>query len=192
MSADAEIKFNQKELSNIPYKLGVIGFSRFAEELRTAVTNFIPRDTDTLINSWYTKESDDGKSYVFGYGSPDNDYLKINKIAIYQHERTLRHNGLPGVSMRHGVAGSNIPGIKHWEPGSNSEKIRDSAIKTQYAQYQKGYRAKRKNGQLQTYSSQYLKRGLEVVNGKSVSELYKSVNLEIEFNKLKSDLKAGW
>ncbi|HBD93514.1 MAG: hypothetical protein A2015_10710 [Spirochaetes bacterium GWF1_31_7] len=184
-----QVYLDKEVIKNISTKVGLLGFNRFVEEIKKEVVNFIPRDTDTLINSSYIDQSIDGLTYVFGYGAPYNTHLPINKIAVYQHENSLNHYGLPGVSMRIGVAGASLPGKKHWQPGDNSDRGFDSTLKAQYNQYWQGYRAKKRAGQLSRYKSQFLKRALEVVSGMNIKDIIGDINIEIINNKLDDKLK---
>jgi len=170
-----EVTFDSEYLKKLPGMLGPMAFANFKESVVKEADNFIPKDTGSLASSHYHYENKD--SYVLGYGSSiPND--PMNKIAVYQHENALNHYGLPGKSMRIGVSGASLPGVKHFVLGRSINGDKKQAL-----DYQKGYRQKKKGGQLQKYSSQFLTRGLEVVAGRPINEIIGDITLEMANNK---------
>jgi len=178
---DIKVQFDQETLKNIPKVIGKIGIPKLFDRIQENVKQYIPQDTGTLIISVNIYRSEDLKSGAIGYGSKiENDPL--NKIALYQHERALSHNGEPGRSMREGTDGdTSIPGKKHAIYGRSLSIKISNELKKQRNHYQRGYRQKRNSGALSNYATKFLLRATQV----AVKDVLKDFNVDLNEAKKK-------
>ncbi|HOV14283.1 MAG TPA: hypothetical protein PK771_08375 [Spirochaetota bacterium] len=190
-SSTVKITFNDEVVKNIPLVLSKYGFLEIDKTIKKVLPKYMPKDTETLLNSYYFIRDENGKIGFFVVGSKAGDD-RLNKIAIYQHEKELKHYGTPGQSMRKGTnARSSIPGEK-WaingvtlktakemlraEPVSGNKKGKktqsiQSIQRIQINDYHRGYNALKKSGSLTPYKSEYLKKAVE----ETISEFIKII-----------------
>lgn len=162
-SKGTTIVFNEELLRALPKVVVKMGIPPFLNAVKNEVPNFCPQDTQSLINSDYEIIDIDAKWGIIGYGSKFDPSDPINEIAVKQHEEVLNHYGTPGVSMREGVQGANIPGKKYAIFGKSL--IRDEVLGKQRDDYEKGYLQKKENGELTPYATKFLEKAIyKVVN----------------------------
>lgn len=186
-SGKVTIGFKEDLLKSIPKVITKVGLPRFFREIIETVPQFIPQDTQTLVNSHYTDIDEEKLVGIVGYGSKYDESDEINDIAIKQHEETLNHYGTPGKSMRLGVSGANIPGKKYAVLGKSL--YRDAVLGKQQDDYWKGYQEKKEAGQLSPYPTKFLEKAIyKVVN----TNLQKHFNEDVIMEPLiKEDRKRG-
>jgi len=90
-SGKVTIGFKEDLLKSIPKVITKVGLPRFFREIIETVPQFIPQDTQTLVNSHYTDIDEEKLVGIVGYGSKYDESDEINDIAIKQHEETLNH-----------------------------------------------------------------------------------------------------
>jgi len=187
-SGKVTIVFKEDLLKSIPKVITKVGLPRFFREIIETVPQFIPQDTQTLVNSHYTDIDEEKLIGIVGYGSKYSPDYEINDIAIKQHEEVLNHYGMPGKSMRLGVMGANIPGKKYVMLTGQSY-IRDAVLGKQQDDYWKGYQEKKEAGQLSPYPTKFLEKAIyKVVN----TNLQKHFNEDVIMEPLiKEDRKRG-
>lgn len=185
--SSVKITFDEKTLKKIPIVMSKYGFVEIAKTVKRALPKYMPKDTGSLLESYYFERDDSGKIGFLIVGSKGGDEF-VNKIAILQHEGDLRHYGTPGKSMRLGV-GDTSEGEKWIKNGysiktlkeelksdtstrKNKKKQSVEAIrKVQLKNYHKGYYKLKKDGALTKYKSEYLKKAVDEV----VSEFVKII-----------------
>lgn len=185
--AEVTIVFKEELLKSIPKVITKTGLPRFFQEIIETVPQFIPQDTQTLVNSHYTDIDEEKLVGIVGYGSKYNIEDPLNVIAIVQHEKVMYHYNDPGKSMRLGVEGANIPG-KKYALFMRTLPV-DAALAKQKKDYHKGYKEKSEANQLTPYPTKFLEKAIyKVVNG----------NLKKHFNEdailtplIKEDMKRG-
>lgn len=159
IKSNVRIEFKKEVLDKIQKAIAKNTIGKFFETVRNNVAEFIPQDTQTLINSYYIIMSDDGMSGCLGYGSRiEND--PINDIAVKQHESVLNHYGMPGRSMREGMLGANIPGTKYAIGGHSLSISSSPTLREQRLHYAIGYREKKAAGQLTKYATKFLEKAV--------------------------------
>lgn len=151
---NVRVEFDEKKLNNFMKEKGNASNLAFMTEVLKRSKGYVPRDTDSLLNSDYLIRDEKEGTVTIGYGSKYGDE-KVNKVAIYQHERELNHYGYPqGLSMRDGT-GSLIPGSK-WALFGRSRSVPTEQISS----YQRGYKQKKNTGQLTKYKAEWLLKAL--------------------------------
>ena len=159
MADNVKVVFNNIVLDKIKKTIAQNGIAKFFRTVRDNVAEFIPQDTQTLINSYYVVMAKDGMSGCLGYGSLiESDPL--NDIAVKQHEEILYHYGMPGRSMREGMLGANIPGSKYAVHGRSLSISSSDTLKDQRLHYALGYKDKKKAGQLTRYATKFLEKAV--------------------------------
>jgi hypothetical protein len=164
------IVFKEELLKSIPKVIAKVGLAPFFDAIISTVPQFIPQDTQTLVNNHYKMIDEEKLVGIVGYGSEYGDDL-LNTVAIVQHEHVLNHNGEPGRSMREVIPGANIPGKKYSMRG-HPMNIHSDVFKKQRNDYQKGYRQLKKSNSLTPYASQYLEKAVHKVLQGNMAKYY--------------------
>ena len=163
-SGKVTIVFKEELLKAIPKVITKVSLPRFFREIIETVPQFIPQDTQTLVNSHYTDIDEENLVGIVGYGSKFNMDDPLNIIAIVQHEKVMYHYGEPGKSMRLGVQGADIPG-KRYAMFMRTLPV-DTTLAKQKKDYQKGYKEKSDANQLTPYATKFLEKAIyKVVQG---------------------------